>query len=234
MQSGAHHGRVSAPFAQEATAPAQVHDELQSYDALIKKFRAAPTADWESMVSARRSELPLEFFHHMHARVQAAHVSGMVSRASSSWHGMDVGTDGETDCRPKMGSGAVKQLLRRISGGLQAKAVLFGSHRRGFPRATGAAGGEGAAPSPLVTWVAFIPEALNATVEDQGDSATSMNPDAQEEPEEQEALSTLAVQIVSLLEVLDKVAADGAAMDAAAAQFDDLLKARGRWDLFSV
>lgn len=48
--------------------------------------------------------------------------------------------------------------------------------------------------------------------------------DLQEEPEGQERLSTMAVQLVSLVEVMDKVAADQEAMDDAAQQFNDLLQ----------
>jgi hypothetical protein len=47
---------------------------------------------------------------------------------------------------------------------------------------------------------------------------------AQQQPEEQDKLSTMAVQLVNLVEVMDKVAADQGAMDAAGQQFDELLQ----------
>lgn len=47
---------------------------------------------------------------------------------------------------------------------------------------------------------------------------------AQQQPEEQDKLSTMAVQLVNLVEVIDKVAADQEAMDTAGQQFDELLQ----------
>ena len=49
----------------------------------------------------------------------------------------------------------------------------------------------------------------------------------QQEPEEQDKLSTMAVQLVTLVEVMDKVVADQESMDTAAQQFDELLQVIG-------
>lgn len=49
----------------------------------------------------------------------------------------------------------------------------------------------------------------------------------QDNKEEQEELSTLAVQLASIVDTLDKIAADNEAMEDAAVQFDSLLQARG-------
>lgn len=49
----------------------------------------------------------------------------------------------------------------------------------------------------------------------------------QDNKEAQEELSTLAVQLASIVDTLDKIAADSEAMEDAALQFDSLLQARG-------
>lgn len=46
----------------------------------------------------------------------------------------------------------------------------------------------------------------------------------QEDRAAQEKLSTLAVRLVSVIEVVDRINADGKEMDMAAATFDDILK----------
>lgn len=50
----------------------------------------------------------------------------------------------------------------------------------------------------------------------------------QADPEEQEAVLTLAVRIAALVKAFDRVAADSDAMDAAALQFQDILQVRLR------
>ncbi|PRW50773.1 glutamine cyclotransferase [Chlorella sorokiniana] len=52
---------------------ATVHEELRMYQQLIDKFRAAPSSDWEGLVSLNRNTLSGEFFKYLDLRIKAAH-----------------------------------------------------------------------------------------------------------------------------------------------------------------
>lgn len=49
-----------------------VSDELAEYAALVDKFRAAPSRDWEALVAQHRNALGGEFFNYIELRVRAA------------------------------------------------------------------------------------------------------------------------------------------------------------------
>lgn len=52
---------------------ATVHGELSLYQQLIDKFRAAPSSDWEGMVSLHRTSMGGEFFKYLDLKIRAAH-----------------------------------------------------------------------------------------------------------------------------------------------------------------
>lgn len=52
---------------------ATVHEELSLYQQLIDKFRAAPSRDWEGLVSLRRNSMGQEFFKYLDLKIRAAH-----------------------------------------------------------------------------------------------------------------------------------------------------------------
>ncbi|KAK9804314.1 hypothetical protein WJX72_006307 [[Myrmecia] bisecta] len=49
-----------------------VHEELQQYNALLAKFRKAPSYDWEGIVARQRDVLQPDFFKHMENLIHAA------------------------------------------------------------------------------------------------------------------------------------------------------------------
>ncbi|KAL4430000.1 hypothetical protein ABPG77_004370 [Micractinium sp. CCAP 211/92] len=51
---------------------ATVHEELSVYQQLIEKFRAAPSSDWEGMVSLHRNSMGGEFFKYLDLKIRAA------------------------------------------------------------------------------------------------------------------------------------------------------------------
>ncbi|PSC75274.1 cytochrome P450 [Micractinium conductrix] len=52
---------------------ATVHEELTVYQQLLDKFRAAPSRDWEGMVSLHRGAMGGEFFKYVDLKIRSAH-----------------------------------------------------------------------------------------------------------------------------------------------------------------
>ncbi len=98
---------------------------------------------------------------------------------------------------------------------IQSRCLTFGAHR-------GRQGGAGAADEAGGTIYLL---SKNAIYDQLPNLCSQTWP--QDNKEAQEELSTLAVQLASIVDTLDKIAADSEAMEDAALQFDSLLQARG-------
>ena len=51
----------------------EVHEELQGFNALLKRFETTPDSEWEPIVAAGRGSLNNGFFEHMENLIRANH-----------------------------------------------------------------------------------------------------------------------------------------------------------------